>query len=130
MKKVLMINWALILWGVAVSAQNTNVATRLGYPQMILSNGKIVTMDGASFESRVGTIVQAMALRNGRILATGANADGRALAGPETKQIDLKGRTILPAFIATHEHPPTGPLLSRRPSGTSSRMTTLSFHAG
>lgn len=105
MKKVLMINLAFVLCGVAASAQNASVAAKLGYPQMIVYNGKIVTMDDASFEPRVGTIVQAMALRSGRILATGTNADVRALAGPDTKQIDLKGRTVLPALIATHEHP-------------------------
>src|ERR1019366_1440342 len=46
-----------------------------------------------------------MAVRDGRILATGTNAEIRALAGPQTKQIDLKGRTVLPSFIHTHEHP-------------------------
>jgi len=42
---------------------------------MILYNGKIETMDDASFESRVGTIVQAMAIRDGKILATGTNEE-------------------------------------------------------
>src|SRR3989337_854225 len=84
-------------------AQNADVSAKLGYPQMILHNGKIVTMDDSSFEARVGTIVQAMAIRDGKILATGNNADLRALAGPQTKQIDLKGRMVLPSFIHTHE---------------------------
>lgn len=87
------------------SAQNFDLPTRLGYPQMIVYNGKIVTMDDDSFESRVGTIVQAMAIRDGRILATGSSAEIRALAGPKTKVIDAKGRTVLPSFIMTHEHP-------------------------
>ncbi|MBI3896303.1 MAG: amidohydrolase family protein [Acidobacteria bacterium] len=85
--------------------QNVNVAAILGYPQTIVYNGKIVTMDDSSFESKVGTIVQAMAIRDTKILATGSNAEIRALAGPQTKQIDLKGRTVLPSFILTHEHP-------------------------
>jgi len=72
---------------------------------MILYNGKIVTMDDDSFESRVGTIVQAMAIRDGRILATGSNAEIQALAGPKTKSIDLRGRMAMPSFIITHEHP-------------------------
>lgn len=62
-------------------------------------------MDDASLESRVGTIVQAMAVRDGKVLATGSNAEIQALAGPSTKSIDLKGRAVLPGFILTHDHP-------------------------
>ena len=90
------------VWG---WAQQADVAAKLGYPQMVLYNGKIVTMDDSSFESKVGTIVQAMAIRDGKILATGTDAAIRPLAGPQTKVIDLKSRTVLPSFILTHEHP-------------------------
>ncbi len=99
-----MILSAILLTG-SLSAQTSDLPGRLGHPQLIVYNGKIVTMDDASFESRVGTIVQAMAIRDGRILATGNNSDIRALAGPQTKSIDVKGRTVLPSFIMTHEHP-------------------------
>ncbi|OFV98748.1 MAG: hypothetical protein A3F68_10975 [Acidobacteria bacterium RIFCSPLOWO2_12_FULL_54_10] len=88
-----------------VWAQGNNVAAKLGYPQTIIYNAKIVTMDDASFTAQAGTIAQAMAIRDDKILSTGTNADIRALAGPQTKQIDLKGRTVLPNFIMTHEHP-------------------------
>ena len=97
---------AIMLCSVWGWAQNADIAARLGaYPQTVVYNGKIVTMDDASFTSNVGTIVQAMAIRDDKILAMGTNADMRALAGPQTKQIDVKGRTILPSFILTHEHP-------------------------
>ncbi len=96
---------ATLLAGALAQAQNADVAAQLGYPQMVLYNGKIVTMDDASFESKVGAIVQAMAIRDGKILATGSNAKVQALAGPQTKKIDLKGRTVMPSFILTHEHP-------------------------
>lgn len=86
------------------NAQN-DASAKLGYPQMILYNGKIVTMNDASFTSNVGRIVQAMAIRDTKILATGTNAEIRALAGPQTKQIDLKARTVLPSLMLTHEHP-------------------------
>jgi predicted amidohydrolase YtcJ len=86
-------------------SQQANVAAKLGYPQMIVYNGKVVTMDDASFESKVGTIGQAMAVRGDKVLAVGTNSEIRALAGPQTKQMDLKGRTVLPSFILTHEHP-------------------------
>jgi cytosine/adenosine deaminase-related metal-dependent hydrolase len=81
------------------------IADRLGAPELIFYNGKIVTVDDPSFSSSPGTIVQALAVRGDRILATGATADIRRLAGSQTKQIDLKGRTVLPSLILTHEHP-------------------------
>ena len=105
MRKASMIGLIAILCSAWGWAQQVDVAARLGYPQMIVYNGKIVTMDDASFESRVGTIAQAMAIRDGKILEMGTNAEVRALAGPQTRQIDLKGRTVLPSFIMTHEHP-------------------------
>ncbi|MBI2816299.1 MAG: amidohydrolase family protein [Acidobacteria bacterium] len=95
----------LISISLSAWAQRADVAARLGYPEMVLYNGKVVTMDDPSFESKVGTIVQAIAVRGNRILATGSNAEIQALAGPKTKSIDLKGKVALPSFVITHEHP-------------------------
>lgn len=105
MKHVLTLVLGLVLLAVGAEAQNADVPGQLGYPQMIVYNGKIVTMDDSSFESKVGTIVQAMAIRDGKILATGTNAKIKALVGPSTKTIDLKGRTAMPSFILAQEHP-------------------------
>ena len=117
MKNAMMRFWVigfaiLSLTGLAAAQQGNqpranlvDVPARLGYPDMILHNAKVVTMDDASFGPEVGTIHEAMAIRDGKILATGSSSDLRTLAGPETKVIDLRGRTVLPAFIATHEHP-------------------------
>ncbi len=99
---LLAVVWCSV-WG---WSQNVSVpAVLANYPQMIVYNGKIVTMDDESFEPRVGTIVQAMAIRDGKIFKMGNDAEIRALAGPQTRQIDLKGREVLPGFIMTHEHP-------------------------
>jgi predicted amidohydrolase YtcJ len=62
-------------------------------------------MDDASFGPQVGTIAQAMAVRDGKILKTGTNAQIQAMTGPRTTKIDLKGRMVVPSFIHTHEHP-------------------------
>ena len=75
------------------------------YPDMIIYNAKVVTMDDVSFSPDPGTIFQAIAVREDKIIALGNNQDIIALAGPLTKQIDIKGRTILPSFILTHGHP-------------------------
>lgn len=74
-------------------------------PEMILYNGKIITVDDHSFTSRLGTTAQALHVKDGKILHVGSNAQIRAMAGPNTKVLDLKGRTVIPGFILTHEHP-------------------------
>ena len=62
-------------------------------------NAKIITVSDSGFTSNLGTIGQAMAIRDKKVLAVGSNSDIRALAGPDTKIIDLKGRTVVPGFI-------------------------------
>jgi predicted amidohydrolase YtcJ len=65
---------------------------------LVLCNGKIVTMDAAT------TVVDAVAVAGDRILATGARSDVESLIGEETEVIDLRGRVALPGFIDTHVH--------------------------
>jgi predicted amidohydrolase YtcJ len=69
-------------------------------PSHIFHNGRIVTVD-PQFR-----IVDAMAIRDGRIAAVGARADVVKLAGPETQQVDLGGKTVLPGLIDSHVHAP------------------------
>jgi len=64
----------------------------------ILANGKVITLDGAS------SIVQALAIRDGKVLAIGANADIRQRADARTKLIDLDGRTVVPGLMDSHIH--------------------------
>jgi predicted amidohydrolase YtcJ len=64
----------------------------------ILFNGKIVTVDPAF------SIQEALAIRDGRIAVVGRTADIRRLAGPATRQIDLRGRTAIPGLIDSHLH--------------------------
>lgn len=74
-------------------------------PDMVVFNGKIVTVDDQSFTSQVGTIAQALAVKEGKIVAVGSNTQVQSQAGPNTKMIDLKGRTVLPGLIEVHDHP-------------------------
>src|SRR5215471_11827631 len=67
-------------------------------PDMILYNGKIVTVDSND------TIAQAVAITGNKIAATGTTEAIQALAGPNTQKIDLKGRTVIPGIIDTHRH--------------------------
>ena len=74
------------------------------YPELLIHNGKIVTVDDDSTSVNPGTIVEALAVRNGRILALGRNQEILALKGPQSQVIDLQGRTVLPGIIDTHSH--------------------------
>src|SRR5215471_11534098 len=67
-------------------------------PDMILYNGKIVTVDSND------TIVQAVAITGNKIAATGTTEAIQAMAGPNTQKLDLKGRTVIPGIIDTHRH--------------------------
>lgn len=65
----------------------------------IFYNGKIVTVD-ATF-----SVVSALAIKDGRILAVGDDADIRKLSGAETISVDLAGKSVLPGLIDSHMHP-------------------------
>ena len=69
-----------------------------GPPDVILHHGKVTTLD------RSNPTATAVAIRDGRFLRVGADADVLALAGPATKIIDLKGRRVLPGLIDNHLH--------------------------
>jgi predicted amidohydrolase YtcJ len=64
----------------------------------VLLNGKLVTLDAARPRA------EAIAIRDGRILAVGGSADIEGLAGPATRRIDLAGRTVIPGLIDSHIH--------------------------
>ena len=67
-------------------------------PDIILTNGKIITVD-AQFR-----IAQAVAVRGDRIVKVGTNPEITALAGPDTRRIDLQGRSVVPGLIDNHAH--------------------------
>ncbi|MCS6828314.1 MAG: amidohydrolase [Caldilinea sp.] len=67
-------------------------------PELILYNARIYTQDVAL------PWAQAVAMGEGRILAVGEDAEVLALAGPQTEQIDLGGRLVLPGFCDAHIH--------------------------
>jgi predicted amidohydrolase YtcJ len=65
---------------------------------MILMNGNILTVDPND------SVVEAVAVRDGKILATGAYRDLKQLSGPSTSQVDLKGKTVTPGLVDSHLH--------------------------
>ncbi|WP_295803958.1 amidohydrolase family protein [uncultured Microbulbifer sp.] len=65
----------------------------------IFINGDIHTIDTGN------SVASALAVKNGRILAVGNQEELKALAGADTEVTDLAGKSLLPGFIAVHEHP-------------------------
>jgi predicted amidohydrolase YtcJ len=67
-------------------------------PDLILINGKILTVDAKD------SVVEAVAIAQGKIVATGNTAEIRRQAGGGTRVIDLHGLTATPGLIDTHGH--------------------------
>lgn len=66
---------------------------------LILFDGKIMTMD------QRGSVAQAIAVRDGKVVAVGQDGAVQRWRGPKTRMVDLKGQTVLPGFIDGHVHP-------------------------
>lgn len=65
----------------------------------VFFGGDILTMEGDSPH-----YVEALALKDGKIIALGLKKDIDTLIAESTQQTDLKGRTLLPGFIDAHSH--------------------------
>ena len=68
-------------------------------PATVFTNGKIVTVDAAF------SITDAMAVKDGRIVALGEKAKAFAAEHADAKRTDLGGRMVLPGLMDSHAHP-------------------------
>ena len=64
----------------------------------MLYNAKVITVD-SDF-----SIAEALAISGDRVMTVGTTAQMRAVAGPATQLIDLKGQTVLPGLMDNHLH--------------------------
>ncbi len=95
----------LLYPSVGLSQQLPPLVAQQGYADMVLFNGKVVSMDDRSITPNTpGNIAQAMAIKGERIMALGSNAEMRGLAGPNTRFVDVGNRTVIPGLIQTHYH--------------------------
>jgi predicted amidohydrolase YtcJ len=83
---------------VTLSLALTTAGAFAQVPDTILLDGRIVTADEGS------TVHQALAVREGRIVALGQSAEIKRFAGKETRVADLGGRTVIPGLIDSHMH--------------------------
>src|SRR5665213_558139 len=82
----------------AAMLATTFVTTVWAQSDLILTNGKIITVDERF------SIAQAVAIRGDRVVATVTNQEIARLAGPNTRRIDLKGKSVIPGLIDNHMH--------------------------
>lgn len=83
---------ALFLLALAPSARADDA-------DLIVHNGKVLTVD-AKFAT-----VEAVAVRGGKVVAVGKNADVLKLKGAKTRVIDAGGNTVMPGLYDSHTHP-------------------------
>jgi predicted amidohydrolase YtcJ len=65
---------------------------------LVLTHATVYTMDAKRPRA------EAVAVREGKIVAVGTDAEIRALVGPKTRVVDLAGKALIPGFQESHGH--------------------------
>jgi predicted amidohydrolase YtcJ len=68
-------------------------------PELIFRGGPVLTVNNAD------AVAEALAVRDGVIVAVGTEAQVMALRGSKTEVVELGGKTLMPGFVGAHEHP-------------------------
>ncbi len=105
--------FGLVLAATASSAQVGRGAAPAVAADLILKNARVYTVEDRGW-------AEAVAIKDGRILAVGSDAEIAGRAGAATKVVDMGGKLVMPAFGDAHTHPIFGGLSHAR----------CSLHAG
>lgn len=90
-------NWAVLVIWIAAGCSAPRLPEGAAADR-ILVNGNIITVDADD------SLAEAVAIKDGRIVAVGSNAEIEALAGETTERIDLDGKTATPGLLDAHCH--------------------------
>ncbi|PZQ84137.1 MAG: twin-arginine translocation pathway signal protein [Ancylobacter novellus] len=77
-----------------------------GAADFVFHNGRVYTVAGAA------PWADAVAVRGNTIVHVGDEAGAKAMTGPKTQVIDLKGRLLMPGFVEGHTHPFLGAFMT------------------
>lgn len=94
-RPVLVYFLSLVLEGCAASTTFVNASSA---PDTIYWGGNVLTINDEV------PVAEAFAVREDRFVAVGENSAIRALAGPNTRIVDLAGKTVVPGFSDSHDH--------------------------
>ncbi len=92
------------LLGACAGIGGGNPPPSAGPADTLLISGRIATQDARR------SLVTALAVKDGRVLATGDDIEIMAYRGAATRVIQLNGRTVIPGLIDSHSHPVRGGL--------------------
>ncbi|MCH8819937.1 MAG: amidohydrolase family protein [Acidobacteria bacterium] len=96
---------SVLVMGPVMAQQLPELVAKLGYADLVLVNGKIVSMeDRSTTPNSTGRVVDAMAVKGKKIMALGSEQEMRSLSGPNTRFVNVGGRTVIPGLIQTHYH--------------------------
>src|SRR5215213_7613593 len=87
---------ALVLAAVSPTTAQTRAPDAAA--EMVLVGGRVFLAD------RAGTVAQAVAVREGKVVAAGTDAQVRRWAGPRTQVVELGGKLVTPGFNDAHIH--------------------------
>ena len=90
-------SWLVLAVLLSVGAA-TRPACAAGSAEVVLLGGKIITLDPND------RIAEALAIRDGKIVAVGSDEEITKLVGDKTSVIRLGGKTVIPGLIETHCH--------------------------
>ncbi|MBI9104534.1 MAG: amidohydrolase [Spirochaetales bacterium] len=83
------------------------MAFRLTSADTVFKNGKVLTVN------KNNEICQALAIKDNKIIFTGADSELEGIIDDKTEIIDLEGRTLMPGIIDSHFHPILAGLIGR-----------------
>ena len=109
--------------GVGWAQSRPALVDQMGYADLVLMNGKIVSMDDRSITPETpGNIFQAMAIKGKKIMSRGTNEEMRALAGPQTVIENVGGRVVMTGL--------SGKIVYDNRSGNNLAKDVLPFRSG
>jgi predicted amidohydrolase YtcJ len=93
---------ALAILGVAQALYSGAALSQPMPADVLFRNGYVYTVNAQD------SVQQSLAVRGGRIVFVGSDADSKSLVGPQTRVVDLEKKVLMPGLVDAHMHPIAG----------------------